>query len=137
MTKVYIVTSGEYSDYSIKKVFSSLEKAEKYCARVNVKDEGYSDFYYGACYVEEFNLDDCEVSDSINVFYEYLFYFENQNNVEPIITSDKPVTTVRELPYDSLKHTAVCVTLNERNYAKAKKIQQDYLAKKKAEQNGL
>lgn len=136
MTKVYIVTSGEYSDYRINKVFSSLEKAEKYCARVNVKDDGYSDYYCNLCYVEEFNLDDCEVSDNINVFYEYRFYFENQNNVEPIITSDKPVTTVRELPYD-YKYTAVCVTLKERNYAKAKKIQQDYLAKKKAEQNGL
>ena len=32
MAKVYIVTSGDYSDYSIDSVFSTREAAEKRCA---------------------------------------------------------------------------------------------------------
>lgn len=31
--KVYIVTSGEYSDYSIERVFSTLKQAREYCDR--------------------------------------------------------------------------------------------------------
>lgn len=134
MTKVYIVTSGEYSDYQIEKVFSTLEKAEKYCAVKNTinRDEFYGCYY--PLYVEEYDLDTCEVSDNINTFYEYRFSSKRQIDVEPIIVSKEPVATVIDLPY---YRECVCVTLKERNYKKAKKIQQDYLAKKKAEQNGL
>jgi hypothetical protein len=34
MTKVYIVTTGEYSDYGISAAFGSLEKARLYCERM-------------------------------------------------------------------------------------------------------
>ena len=33
--KVYIVTTGDYSDYMIKGVFSTLEKAKKYIEAIN------------------------------------------------------------------------------------------------------
>ena len=32
MAKVYVVTSGEYSDYGIDSIFSNKEAAEKHCA---------------------------------------------------------------------------------------------------------
>lgn len=39
MSEIYIVTSGEYSDYHIERVFQSKEKAEKYVqARGNVPE---------------------------------------------------------------------------------------------------
>lgn len=51
--KVYIVTSGEYSDYGIRKVFTDKEKAELYCA---MHDGGYDPYY-----VEEWETDDVEI----------------------------------------------------------------------------
>lgn len=39
MNKVYIVTSGAYSDYSIEKVFDNREDAEKYICLHN--NDGY------------------------------------------------------------------------------------------------
>ena len=32
MTILYVVTSGEYSDYKIESIFSTKEKAEKFCS---------------------------------------------------------------------------------------------------------
>lgn len=50
MEKVYIVTSGEYSDYTIEAVFATREKAEEYVEA------------HGADYrVEEYQVDDAEV----------------------------------------------------------------------------
>ena len=37
MTKVYVITRGEYSDYGIERIFSTREAAEKYCAMDNDK----------------------------------------------------------------------------------------------------
>lgn len=51
--KVYIVTSGEYSDYGIRRVFTNKEKAELYCA-----------MHGGGCdpyYAEEWEVDDVEI----------------------------------------------------------------------------
>ena len=45
MSKIYVVTAGEYSDYGICAVFSMREQAEKYCAC------GHGE------YVEEYELD--------------------------------------------------------------------------------
>jgi len=52
--KVYIVTSGEYSDYGINRVFTDKERAELYCAM----HEGGCDPYF----VEEWETDDVEIS---------------------------------------------------------------------------
>lgn len=47
--KVYLVTSGQYSDYGIEAVFTSKEKAQSYATGI-----------YGANDVEEFDLDPVE-----------------------------------------------------------------------------
>lgn len=49
--KVYVVTSGEYSDYGIEKVFLSKEKADIYCNLHNARS-------YSTCVVEEYETDD-------------------------------------------------------------------------------
>ena len=73
--KIYIVTYGEYSDYHICCVFSSLDKAEKYCARQNAKSP-YDDDYF----VEEYNVDNIKVAEDIKLYYEYRFYEGNPTN---------------------------------------------------------
>lgn len=54
--KVYIVTSGEYSDYGIEKVFTDKEQAELYCA-LHESD-------YESPIVEEWDADDVEIEDT-------------------------------------------------------------------------
>lgn len=50
MSIVYVVTRGEYSDYGIEKIFSTIEAAEKYCAiDNNIFDEPK---------IEEYELED-------------------------------------------------------------------------------
>lgn len=48
--KVYIVTQGAYSDYSIRKVFLDKEKAEKYAKYISTQ--------YDEAYVEEYDTYD-------------------------------------------------------------------------------
>ena len=52
--KVYIVTSGEYSDYSIRRVFTDKERAELYCAM-------HEEEYYDPYIAEEWETDDVEI----------------------------------------------------------------------------
>ena len=52
MAKVFIVTSGEYSDYGINAVFSTRELAEQY---LDTKDDDYG--------IEEYDLDEPIVKD--------------------------------------------------------------------------
>ena len=58
MSKIYVVTAGEYSDYGICAVFSMREQAEKYCAC------GHGE------YVEEYELDAWS-ADGCEVVYRY------------------------------------------------------------------
>lgn len=50
MKKVYVVTSGDYSDYKIDRIFENLDDAEKFCAIQN--DSGTSD----PCNIEFWDL---------------------------------------------------------------------------------
>ena len=59
--KIYVVTSGEYSDYHIVTVFSTQEKAESFAKARNDKIKHWYDDYYE---VEVYDLDD---TDNISV----------------------------------------------------------------------
>lgn len=52
MTKVYVVTSGSYSDYGIERIFSAREHAEEYIA--------LRPFNYDDAQIEEFVIDSSE-----------------------------------------------------------------------------
>ena len=52
--KVYVITSGEYSDYCILTVVLSREKAEQICAMLNSQKRYYSD----AAIIEEYDTDE-------------------------------------------------------------------------------
>lgn len=53
--KVYIVTSGVYSDYGIEAVFSSVEKAQAFIDKGKKKGEYGSE--YNDAHIEEYELD--------------------------------------------------------------------------------
>ena len=50
MSKIFIVTNGTYSDYSIQAVFSDREKAEKYLAELKLINDDNAD-------IEEWDVD--------------------------------------------------------------------------------
>lgn len=67
MDKVYVVTSGDYSEYSIEKIFSTREMADKYCAMENAttfyccqdeNDPSWGSFWNYECRVEEYPIDE-------------------------------------------------------------------------------
>ena len=64
--KVYIVTSGAYSDYEIDAVFSTREMAEKYIATNNTHDYPYE-------YIEEYEVDSNEVITNNIIYYHYRY----------------------------------------------------------------
>jgi hypothetical protein len=59
MAKIYLVSSGDYSDYRIDAVFSTKEKAEELLLRKGHKriesEHGY--VFYGTYSIEEYDLD--------------------------------------------------------------------------------
>lgn len=61
MTKVYLVSSGSYSDYSIDAVFSSEENAQTFIDSFDMVGGGYGGFNS----IEEYPVDQClkEASD--------------------------------------------------------------------------
>ena len=46
MKEIYVVTSGEYLDYGIVKIFENIEDAEQFCAIHNDNMKPYDDCYY-------------------------------------------------------------------------------------------
>lgn len=79
MNKVYIVTSGAYSDYSIEEVFDNPEDAEKYICLYN--NDGYWNMR-----IEEYDI--CKNAELRNVKVHYGISFimrENKINSFEII----------------------------------------------------
>ena len=76
MTKVYLVRYGEYSDQGIAGVFSTEEKAERYC---DINNEIDSD---GDYWVDDYVLDEDEVSSEAKVvtYYEVCIALEDTWN---------------------------------------------------------
>lgn len=87
MNKVYIVTSGIYSDYAIEEVFDNREDAERYiCLHEN---DGYLDMS-----VEEYDI--YKNAELKNVKVHYGIYFimrENGINFFDIVYDNKPIET--------------------------------------------
>ncbi len=79
--KVYIVTQGDYSDYSIRKVFLDKEKAEKYAKYISTK--------YDEAYVEEYDTyDENFITKKHYIKCKLFFYIEYCNKVRVISDDD-------------------------------------------------
>lgn len=81
MTKVYIVTSGCYSDYGIEACFSTKEKAQEYINN-SKKTKNYS---YRDIGIEEYELDGkTEIVTVIKVFMKFTSPFSKNKRDEEI-----------------------------------------------------
>ena len=88
--KVYIVTSGIYSDYRIEAVFSTREAAELFIATNNTIDYPYD-------YIEEYEMDDNVVITDKGIYQHYRYYPRTHvvssvptfNNKEPYIEKER------------------------------------------------
>jgi len=142
MSKVYVVTSGEYSDYHIDAVFDSREAAEVYCALGNGN------------YVEEYDVNtEPAVASTPSVVYRYqvcrlgpksAWISEPKYLLESNIESDKKEIEQNRKYYPQKWNIIDCdchidryVYLKEHNKAKALRIVRDRIAKAKAEREGL
>jgi hypothetical protein len=127
---IYIVTSGEYSDYGINCVFDDKDKALDY---IRCKD---SDYYQ----IETFEANNPDL-DNCRVFNNYIFSFDSKTgNIvsesfktcfvfhppERIWPSDRPRESIT---------ISVCVTIIDRE--KAVKVASDLMARIKSEEQGI
>ena len=68
MKKVYVVRYGQYSDQGIAGVFSTEEKADKFC---EVKNQLTEDNWYSPFWVDEYELDKEEYKGEIKLAKYY------------------------------------------------------------------
>lgn len=136
MNKVYIVTSGTYSDYAIEEVFDNREDAERYiCLHENDSCLDMS--------VEEYDI--YKNAELKNVKVHYGIYFimrENGINFFDIVYDNKPIeTNINRSKHNYSKSYDGTLPLSNRNIFKdkdvVKKIIYDAVAKFKAEEAGI
>lgn len=123
--KVYVVTYGWYSGYSIKRIFADKKAAITYCAVHNKLHPymGSSDIYR----VESYTLDDDAIKGRTPYVYAYKGYTQLVPDVsEPIIVKKSEADKAIH------KYSHVWVVLDKRNDKLAKKMWCDRCAQKKA-----
>jgi hypothetical protein len=134
MRKIYIVTSGSYSDYGIHTVFESEEKAEEFIAYAERKNK-YCDYriedYAIADSVEGYKLENYEVVSAVSG--DYFSYTEFTNN-----TGEEPKEAFHSTQYfnygsygSGIGVRISRVKMDGMNEEKARKICADLLAKAK------
>lgn len=136
MNKVYIVTSGAYSDYAIEKVFDNREDAEKYICLYN--NDGYWNMR-----IEEYDI--CKNAELKNVKVHYGISFimrGNRINSFCIVYENKPIeTNINGSEHTRSKSYYGTLPLSNKNIFKdkdaVKKIIYDAVAKFKAEEAGI
>lgn len=129
--KVYIVTKGFYSDYSIEAVFTSLRKAELYVAVR--KNNEYSNEYD----IDEFETDDEKITDkNEKIGYVFQAKLEWGSLRKGWIVPEHLYGKVQFEPNPGeLKW--YMIWLPENDPIKARKILQDRIAQHKAEIAGI
>jgi hypothetical protein len=136
MNKVYVVTSGVYSDYAISRVLDNREDAEKYICLHNNDD-------YWNMRIEEYDIYKNAELKNIKVHYGISFIMrENKINSFDIIYDNKPIeTNINESKHNYTKSYYGTLPLSNRNIFKdkdaVKKIVYDAVAKFKAEEAGI
>lgn len=130
MQKIYIITSGDYSEYGIEAVFTDKHEAEKYCAF-------YNDEVSYEKRIEEYIADKETIETERQIVYQYFGYYDfstaKMNVLPPRIKFLKP----GEKQIEDKMHFRRIVNLYERNDVKARKILQDMYMKWKAEREGI
>lgn len=135
--KVYVITSGEYSDYGIRAVALSQEKAEQICAMLNSQKRDCSD----AATIEEYDTDEiqCGVNEDVGLCYEAAFNYKTLKNIyfdEPFYSFTRNEIK-REISGHGYEIIIAATFPKDMPQEKARKIVKDRVAKWKAEQEGL
>ena len=95
--KVYVITSGEYSEYHIDAVALDEEEAKKKCAVFNSTKSEYDDM----CQIEEYDTDDVQVSENVITNLRFrLVVYENTGEIinflgGNIVTDDREIKVKR------------------------------------------
>lgn len=136
---IYVVTSGEYSDYHIDGVFSNYEMAERYCALLTDKH----DYDYEDPHIEEYDQDLISVNGKV---YRGLTFREVQGIKSKYVDGIYTFVSLNPIEKTIKKHTngygekvlLVTIPISVRvDDDEAEKIAYDWLARYKAEEQGL
>lgn len=128
--EVYIVTSGEYSDYRIEAVFKSEEKAKIYAMT-------------HACDIEPWETEDDKIkadkSLSKKICYKYHFTYDNLCSEIRLIDREISKIGTNEISekHWSYKIIYYVTIYTSEGYEKAEKIALDLIAKYKAQKEGV
>lgn len=127
--KIYVVTSGCYSDYGIDAAFVDKKEAAKFAAVKN-KDNNY--MTYG---IEEYETADGGIDIGNNIAgFEYSAFVKNDYFMnETLYVSSDPVPKFKSEASNNRFH----VWLEEENYDLAEKILRDRFAEYKAKKEGI
>ena len=80
MSKVYIVTSGEYSDYHIDACFSTKQKAQEY-----IKNAEKTEKFWDEPSIEEWDLDgSVDIVDVVKIFFTFTSPLSKTNHNEKV-----------------------------------------------------
>ena len=135
--KVYVITSGEYSDYGIQAVALNRGKAEQICAMLN----SLRGYYCDISIIEEYDTDEmqCETDEDVGLCYKAEFNYKTLENIywyEPFYSF-----TRNEIKRGFLnKKNSIFMSATfpkDMPQEKVRKIMIDRVAKWKAEQVGL
>ena len=132
--KVYIVTSGCYSDYTIEAVFLDKHEAELYIATKTAEISppwGWDEYNE----IEEYDTEDGKISVAnreIGHFY-WIDATWGWSAVEHQIMFEDDAKKKSQ----QLQDKTVCVWLPKKNATKAKKILQDRMSELKARKEGI
>ena len=135
--KVYVITSGEYSDYCIQTVALSREKAEQICAMMNSQKRYYSD----AAIIEEYDTDDivCDSAEDVVLCYTAEFSYKTLECLywsEPFYSFPRNKIKKRHGRNGFEIHITATFS-KDVTKDKVRKIMKDRVAKWKAEREGL
>lgn len=135
--KVYVITSGEYSDYCINAVALSREKAEQICAMLNGPN-GYRSY---TAIIEEYDTDEiqCETNEDVGLCYDAAFDYKTLENIywcDPFYSFGRNEIK-RELSNHKCRILISATFPKDMPQEKVRKIMCDRVAKWKAERSSL
>lgn len=123
MTKIYVVTQGDYSDYGIEAVFSTEEKAKAYCRLHNTNQEdGVSALNYRQEFcVEEYELDP-EVPPMPKGKVGFLVYMSKDGEVSVVRRRSiaEAIKYEGQIWFSGLHPDGMCSTYSNRFYPSSK-----------------
>lgn len=74
--KVWVLTTGSYSDYAVRGLFSSLDKIEEYKAKYPCSWSGYNDPF-------DMVIDECVHDNGLTKYYVIMYRDGNKARAEP------------------------------------------------------